>query len=73
MRRRAKCPNINLSDQETDDQYSDTSESIRFHIYHLIARFTTHGRLPLNDKKSFRKCRQDSASENPQKYKLKKS
>ena len=47
----AKFPCVNLPDQETNDQYSDTIPSILFHIYHLIARFTTHGRLPLNDKK----------------------
>ena len=58
----AKCPSINLPDQETDYQYPDTSPSIRFHIYHLIARCKKHGRLPLTDKKFFRKCQQDSAS-----------
>ena len=36
----AKCPGINLPDQETDDNYPDNSPSIRFHIYHLIARCT---------------------------------
>ena len=34
-----KCRSVNISDQETDDQYSNTSTSIRFHIYHLIAYF----------------------------------
>ena len=43
----AECPCVNLPYQETYDQYSDTSPSIIFHIYHLIARCTTHGRLIL--------------------------
>ena len=34
----AQCPSINLSDQETDDQYYDTSSLICFHIYHLIVQ-----------------------------------
>ena len=46
-----KCPSINLPDQETDDQYYDTSPSISFHIYHLIVCCSTHGRIPLNEKK----------------------
>ena len=58
----AKCTIINLPDQETDDQYPDTSPSIRFLIYHLIARCTKHGRLPLTDKKSCCKCQHDTAS-----------
>ena len=44
-------------------QISNTSPSIRFHIYHIIARYTTHGRLPLNDRKNICKCKQDSVSE----------
>ena len=59
----AKCPGINLPDQEIDYQYPNTSPSIRFKIYHLIARCTKHGRLPLTDKKSFCKFQQDYASE----------
>ena len=58
----AKCTSINISDQETDDQYPDTSPSIRFHIYHLTSHCTKHVRLPLTDKKSCRKCKQDTAS-----------
>ena len=34
----AKFPSVNITDQETDDQYTDTIPSIRFLIYHLIAR-----------------------------------
>ena len=46
----AKFPRINLFDQKTDDQYPNTSPSIRFHIYHLIGSCTKHGRLLLTDK-----------------------
>ena len=59
----AKCPSINLPDQEKDYQYSITSPSIRFHIYHLFARCTTHVRIPLTDKNIFLKCKQDNFSE----------
>ena len=61
----SKCPSINLPDQETDDQYPGTSPSISFHIYHLIARCTKHGRILLTDKKCFCKCQQDTASGKP--------
>ena len=63
MRCCAKCPSINITDQEIYDQYSNTSPSIHFHIYHLISRCTTHGRLPLTDKKIWCDCKQDTASE----------
>ena len=59
----AKCPYVNPTDQETDYQYSDTTPSICFHIYHLIARTKAHGMLPLNGKTVFRICKQDYASE----------
>ena len=61
-----KCTNISLHDQETYDQYFDTSPSIRFHIYHIISRCSTHDRLLLNDKKICHKCEQE-------KYTLEKS
>ena len=60
-----KCTSINITDQETDDQYPGNSPSISFHIYHIIARCTKHGRLPLNDKKNCRKCQQDTDSGQP--------
>ena len=59
----SKCPSINIPDQETYDQYPNTSPSIRFNIYHLIALCITHGRLQLTDKNIFRKCKRDTASE----------
>ena len=58
----AKFPGINIPDQETDDQYSNTSPSISFHVYHIIARCTTRGRLPLNDKEMCRKFKEDYVS-----------
>ena len=67
MRYCAKCPSINITDQETDDQYSNTNPSIFFHIYHLITRCTTHGRLPLNYNKICCKCKQDYVLEQPTK------
>ena len=47
----AKCPCINLPDQEIDHHYSETTPSIRFRIYQIIGRCTVHGRIPLKDKK----------------------
>ena len=68
----AKCPGINLPDQETDDKYPDTSTSISFHIYHLIARCKINGRLPLTDKKICCKCQHDTASGKSTKIYIKK-
>ena len=42
-----KCPCINLPDQEIDNMCSETTPSIRFHIYCIIGRCTDHGRIPL--------------------------
>ena len=58
----AKCPIINLPDQDTDDKHPNPSPSISYHIYHLIVRCTKHGRLLLTGKKSGCKCQQDTAS-----------
>ena len=33
----AKCPCVDVIDQDTDDQYFNTTPSIRLHIYHLIS------------------------------------
>ena len=57
-----KCSSINLPVQETDYQYPDTSPSISFQIYHLIARCKKHVRLPLNDKKRCHKFQHVTAS-----------
>ena len=39
----AKCPCINMPDQETDNQSSKTTPYIRFHIYQIIGRCTIQG------------------------------
>ena len=41
---------IHIPDQETNKQHEETTPSIRFHIYHIIGRCTSHGRIPLKDK-----------------------
>ena len=69
----AKCTSINLPDQETDYQYPDTSPSISFHIYHIIARCTKHGRILLTDKKFFANNNRILLQENQQKNTLSKS
>ena len=50
MRCCSKCSGINLTGQETYDQYSDTSPSIRFHGYHIIVCCKEQERIPLNDR-----------------------
>ena len=57
-----QCPNINIPDQETYDNHTNPSPSIRFHIYHLIECCTKHCRLPLSEKKSCRACQHNTAS-----------
>ena len=69
----AQCPSINIPDQKTYDKYSNQSTSIRFHIYHLIAHCTKHGRLPLPEKKIVESVNSILLQENQQKYTLKKS
>ena len=59
----SKFQSVNLPYQETYDQYSGTRPSDQFHVYSIISRFTTHGRLLLHDKKICRMCKQDSYSE----------
>ena len=59
----ADCPCINITDQETDNQYSKTTLSIRFHIYHIIARCTDHGRIPLKYKRICHMYKQESSSD----------
>ena len=54
----AKCPCINIPYQETDNQYSETTPSIRFRIYHIILRCTDHGRIPLKYNKICYMCKQ---------------
>ena len=54
----ANCPCINITEQETDNQYSETTSSITFQINHIIARFTDHVMIPLKDKKTCYMCKQ---------------
>ena len=39
----AECPFINLLEQEKNKKHEETTPSIRFHIYHIIAYCTAHG------------------------------
>ena len=64
----ADCPCINLPYQDTDNQYSDTTPSIRFNIYHIITRCTAHGRIPLKDKKICHMCKQEYSVDGYTKY-----
>ena len=59
----AKFPCINITDQETNNQYSDTTLSIRFHIYHIIGHCTSHDIITLKDKKICYICKQKSSSD----------
>ena len=45
------CPCINITDQEIDNHYSETTPSIRFHIHHIIEYCTAHFIIILKDKK----------------------
>ena len=63
----SNCPRIDLTDQESDRHHSNASPSIIFHIYHLIARCTVHGRRPLDERKNDRLCFQDLATVTPEK------
>ena len=63
LRRCAQCLSINIP----DDKHPNLSPSILFHIHHMIARCTKHGRLLLSDKKSCRECQHDTASVKPTK------
>ena len=51
-------PCINISDQDTDNHNSDITPSFRFHIYHIIARCTAHGRISMEDNKICFMCKQ---------------
>ena len=66
----AKCSCVNIPDQEKYDQYYDTRLSSRLHIYDLIARCTTHGRLLVYDKNNCRRCKHDCDTEQTTKYTL---
>ena len=52
-------PRIDIPGQESYMHHSNTYPSILFHIYHLIARFTIHGRNQRDEKKICRLCLQN--------------
>ena len=56
----ADCPCINITDQGTTKKHDETTPSIRFHIYHIIGRCTSNGRITLKDKKICYMCEQRS-------------
>ena len=58
----AHCPSVNLPDQGTDKKHEETTPSIRFLIYHIIARCTARGIIPLKDMKICYMCKQESSS-----------
>ena len=68
-----KFPGINITDQETYDQYPDNSLLIRFHIYHIIARCTKHGRILLTGKNFVASVNRILIQDNQQKYTQEKS
>ena len=49
MRCCAKCPRIDLTSLESDDQNLNFSPTICFHVHHIIARWTVHDRHPFNE------------------------
>ena len=54
----SECPCFNIPYHETTKKHEETTPSIRFHIYHIIGRFTAHARIPLKDKKICYMCEQ---------------
>ena len=56
------CPCINLNEQETENQYSETTPSIRFHVYFIISRCSAHGIIPFKDNTICYMCKQESTS-----------
>ena len=58
----ADCPCINIPDQEKNKKHEEITPSIRFHIYHIIGRCTSHGTshgiIPLKDKNICYMCKQ---------------
>ena len=52
-------PCSNIPDQEKNKKQEETTPSIRFHIYHIIARCTAHGKIPLKYKKICNMCKQE--------------
>ena len=64
----AECPCINLPDQETYKINEETTPSIRLQIYHIIARCTAHGKIPLKNEKYVTSVNKNLHQINLQKY-----
>ena len=57
--------NVHISIFLTKKQIKKNEEktpSIRFHIYHIIGRCNSHGRIPLKDSKICYMCKQESST-----------
>ena len=59
--------------KEKIKKLEETIPSIRFHVYHIIGCCTTHGRVPLKDKKYVICLNKDLHQINLQKYTPEKS
>ena len=64
----SSLPYIDLPSQELDNHNSKIFTSIHFHVYHLIERFSMHGRRPLDKSKICRLFFCDTASVPPLKF-----
>ena len=52
MRCCAKCSCIDVTSPESDQNKSNVSSTIRFHVYHIITCCTVHGRQTLTKRDS---------------------
>ena len=52
----AKCPRIDLPSLESYHNNTNFSPTMRFHVYHLTARYIVHDRRPFNEKKDCKLC-----------------
>ena len=69
----ADCLYINLPDQETNRKHEERTPSIRFHIYHIIARCTAHDRIPSKETKYVTRVNKNIHMINIKKYTQEKS
>ena len=69
----AQCPSINIPDQETYDNHPNPSPSIRFHIYHLIARCKNMAGFCYPTGKFVKSVKRVLLQDNQQRYILEKS
>ena len=57
-----QCPHIDITSTESDQNNSYVITTINFHVYHLIALYTVHGRRPFNENKQCQLCEAPSDS-----------